>query len=85
MQEQQEGTHPRGFVITYLAEGATGAFFDTRLAIANPTPLPALVLTRFQKGDGTTIRDYRVVPPMQPDDHRRRGHSPASRPPSSRR
>ena len=32
-----DGTHPRGFVITYLAEGATGAFFDTRLAIANPT------------------------------------------------
>ncbi len=23
------------------------------------------MLTRFQKGDGTTIRDYRVVPPMQ--------------------
>jgi len=52
-------------VITYLAEGATGTFFDTRLAIANPTQAPALVLTRFQKGDGTTIRDYRVLPPMQ--------------------
>ncbi len=23
------------------------------------------MLTRFQKGDGTTIRDYRIVPPMQ--------------------
>nr|MBA2353970.1 hypothetical protein [Acidobacteriota bacterium] len=65
LQEQQDGTHPRGFVITYLAEGATGTFFDTRLAIANPTQAPALVLTRFQKGDGTTIRDYRVLPPMQ--------------------
>ena len=32
-----EGSHPRGFVITYLAEGATGTFFDTRLALANPT------------------------------------------------
>ena len=63
-QEMQDGTHPRGFVITFLAEGATGAFFDTRLAIANPTAQPALVLTRFQRGDGTTIRDYRVVPPM---------------------
>ncbi|MBL8143401.1 MAG: DUF11 domain-containing protein [Acidobacteria bacterium] len=61
-QEFNEGTHPRGFVITFLAEGATGAFFDTRLAIANPTPSPALVLTRFQKTDGTTIRDYRTVP-----------------------
>ena len=64
LQELQEGTHPRGFVITYLAEGATGSFFDTRLAIANPTPQAALVLTRFQRGDGTTIRDYRVVPAM---------------------
>ncbi len=36
LQEFQGGTHPRGFVITYLAEGATGSFFDTRLAIANP-------------------------------------------------
>ena len=61
-QEQAEGTHPRGFVITYLAEGATGAFFDTRLALANPTGTRALVLTRFQKGDGTTITDYRVIP-----------------------
>ena len=37
-----EGSHPRGFVITYLAEGATGTFFDTRLALANPTGTPAL-------------------------------------------
>jgi uncharacterized repeat protein (TIGR01451 family) len=64
LEELNEGTHPRGFVITFLAEGATGAFFDTRLAIANPTNAPALVLTRFQKADGTTIRDYRVVPAM---------------------
>jgi len=64
LQEQLDGTHPRGFVITYLAEGATGDFFDTRLAIANPGATSALVLTRFQRGDGTTIRDYRVVPPM---------------------
>jgi uncharacterized repeat protein (TIGR01451 family) len=63
-QEQAEGTHPRGFVITYLAEGATGAFFDTRLALANPTGTQALVLTRFQKGDGTTVSDYRVIPPF---------------------
>ncbi|HTV01453.1 MAG TPA: hypothetical protein VMF13_12970 [Luteitalea sp.] len=62
--EFDAGTHPRSFVITYLAEGATGAFFDSRLAIANPTAQQALVLTRFQKGDGTTIRDYRVVPAM---------------------
>ncbi|BCS34431.1 hypothetical protein TBR22_A36580 [Luteitalea sp. TBR-22] len=64
LQELQQGTHPRGFVITYLAEGATGSFFNTRLAIANPTGQPALVLTRFQRADGATIRDYRIVPAM---------------------
>ena len=40
-QELQEGSHPRGFVITYLAEGATGTFFDTRIALANPTATTA--------------------------------------------
>jgi uncharacterized repeat protein (TIGR01451 family) len=63
-QELAEGTHPRGFVITYLAEGATGSFFDTRLALANPTDTQALVLTRFQKGDGSTVRQYTVIPPF---------------------
>jgi hypothetical protein len=63
-QEYADDTHPRGFVITFLAEGATGAFFDTQLAIANPSPRPALVLTRFQKTDGTTVRDYRTVAAM---------------------
>ena len=57
-QELHGGSHPRGFVITYLAEGATGTFFDTRLAIANPTGTPARVLARFQKGDGTVVPDY---------------------------
>ena len=64
LQELADGTHPRGFVITYLAEGATGAFFDTRLAIANPTTSPALVQTRFQRPDGTAVTDYRVVGAM---------------------
>ena len=85
LQEQQDGTHPRGFVITYLAEGATGAFFDTRLAIANPAALPALVLTRFQRGDGTTIRDYRVRAADAAGRPSTSRASPASRPPSSRR
>jgi hypothetical protein len=53
--ELANGSHPRGFVITYLAEGATGNFFDTRLAIANPTGTPAKVLTRFQKSTGSVV------------------------------
>ena len=64
IQELGEGSHPRGFVITYLAEGATGTFFDTRIAIANPTTRPALVLTRFQDRDGNVVPRYQVVPPL---------------------
>jgi len=32
IQEQQDGTHPRGFVITYLAEGATRAWTETGMS-----------------------------------------------------
>ena len=60
-QEYQQGTHPRGFVITYFAEGATGSFFDTVIAVANPAATRALVLTRFQREDGAVIRKYQVV------------------------
>ena len=61
LQEYQQGTHPRGFVITYFAEGATGSFFDTVIAVANPTATRALVLSRFQREDGAVIRRYQVV------------------------
>jgi hypothetical protein len=63
-QEYTEGSHPRGFVITYLAEGATGTFFDTRIALANPTATPAHVLCRYQKDDGTVVADYRTMLPF---------------------
>ena len=36
LQEFQAGSHPRGFFTRYLAEGATGAFFDLRFALAEP-------------------------------------------------
>ncbi len=39
----------------YLAEGATGAFFDTWIAIANPNPQTALFEATFLKPDGTTV------------------------------
>ena len=49
------GTHPRGFWTAYLPEGATSAFFDTRLAIANPSSAnPARVLLRFQTSTSTS-------------------------------
>jgi Tol biopolymer transport system component len=34
-EEEDAGTHPTGTVRQYLAEGATGAFFSTRLAVGN--------------------------------------------------
>ena len=39
----------------YLAEGATGAFFDTWIAVANPNPQTALFEATFLKPDGTTV------------------------------
>lgn len=55
-------THPRGFYSRYLAEGATGSFFDTRVVLANPGVTPAHVLFRFQTGGGQVVRHYLVVP-----------------------
>lgn len=63
LQEYQQGTHPRGFVITFFAEGATGPFFDTNILIANPGTTRALVLARFQRDDGEVVRHYQVVEP----------------------
>jgi type 1 glutamine amidotransferase len=37
-QEFQFHTHPKGLLQRYLAEGATGAFFDTRIALVNTAP-----------------------------------------------
>jgi hypothetical protein len=54
-QEAVAGTHPRGFTRWFLAEGATGGFFDTSIALANPTAAPASVLLRFLKADGTVV------------------------------
>ena len=62
LQEFQAGTHPRSFVTRYLAEGATGPFFQTQLALLNPGPTAAAVLLRFQKQDGTTVSHVINVP-----------------------
>ncbi len=61
-QEYLQGTHPRGFVKRYLAEGATSDFFQTRLALVNPAAAPARVILQFQKGDATTQSESLLVP-----------------------
>ncbi len=61
-QEQAAGTHPRGFHTRYLAEGATGTFLDTSVALLNPGTAPASVLLRFLKDDGATVTQQVPVP-----------------------
>jgi Tol biopolymer transport system component len=55
-------THPRGLYTRYLAEGATGSFFDTRVVVANPGVTPARLLFRFMTETGAVIRAFRVLP-----------------------
>lgn len=48
----------------YLAEGATSAFFDTRLALLNPSATATATGTvTFQRSDGTTVTQALTVPP----------------------
>ena len=58
-------THPRGFHTRYFAEGATGAFFDTRLALLNPGPVTASVLLRFRTSAGTGSSGSSPCPPTR--------------------
>jgi hypothetical protein len=46
-----------------LAEGATSAFFDTDIMIANPRATATPATLTFLKEDGTTIVDHRNIPP----------------------
>lgn len=61
-QEFAGGTHPRGFMTRYLAEGASSTFFSTRIAVANPGTAAAVVLLRFLRGDGTVASHHITVP-----------------------
>ena len=60
--ELAAGTHPRGLVTRYLAEGIESAQMHTRLAIANPEASDAHVLLTFSNADGATIRRNVDVP-----------------------
>ena len=53
--EQAAGTHPRGTLTRYLAEGAGNAFFDTEVALFNPDMTPAHVLLRIQPEGGDEV------------------------------
>jgi hypothetical protein len=60
--EKDAGSHPRGFVKRYFAEGVVNGFFDTRFAIANPQNEPARVLLEFLDIDGQTSQQIMLLP-----------------------
>jgi hypothetical protein len=62
--ELADGTHPRGFCSHYLAEGATGTFFDTRVDLLNAHDhATAHVLLRFLiEGGAVTAPDLEIPP-----------------------
>jgi hypothetical protein len=62
-QEFAAHSHPRGVHRRYLAEGAGGSFFQTRLALVNVTSPASHVLLRFLRDDGVTITQDLVVLP----------------------
>ena len=65
LQEFQAGSHPNGVARRFLAEGATGGFFQTAIALANPDPaLPAAAVLTFDKGDGTRVRQTLPLPAL---------------------
>jgi len=66
-EERAAGTHPRGMAHAYLAEGATGAFFSTRISMLNPSSVePARVLMRFFTDTGAVVTHSMWLSPLQP-------------------
>jgi Tol biopolymer transport system component len=55
-EEFARGSHPRGTDARFLAEGASGTFFTTRYAIANPNAGPATVALRLELAGGGSVR-----------------------------
>src|SRR4029079_8620026 len=49
-------------VTYYLSEGATGAFFDEDVLIANPNASDAPVTLTFSKEDGSQVTTIQTVP-----------------------
>lgn len=58
------GTHPRGLWTAYLPGGVESAFFDTRIALANPSAThTARTLLRLADARGRHARIYVLLPP----------------------
>jgi hypothetical protein len=61
--ELAAGSHPRGSTTRYLAEGATGAFFDTLIAVANPAETEASAVVRVSTDGGAQRWTWMRLPP----------------------
>jgi Ca2+-binding RTX toxin-like protein len=48
----------------YLAEGASGSFFDLDILVANPGSVPAPIVATFLKSNGTTVVENYTVDPL---------------------
>lgn len=64
-QEFQAQSHPRGSFTRYFAEGATGAFFNAQVALANPGSQPVVVLLRFLTPQGLAASHAVTLRPNQ--------------------
>ena len=62
--EWVRGTHPRGFVSRYFAEGVNSAFFSTTLALANSNAESMTVVLRYLATNGTTTTRTVPLAPM---------------------
>jgi type 1 glutamine amidotransferase len=63
-QEQAAGTHPRGLHKRYLAEGATGVLFDTRVSLLNyQAALPMHARLNYLKESGQVEVLDVILPP----------------------
>ena len=59
---------PRREAPKLMSEGATGTFFETRIALANPSAVDdASAVVRFDKADGTSVSWYKRDPQLAKD------------------
>jgi len=64
LRERLEHGHPTGRYRRYLAEGASGSFFATQIALLNPSSTAAGAVVRFLSADGTTRSHWLDVPAL---------------------
>jgi hypothetical protein len=63
LDEYAQGTHPRGSVVRYFAEGSGGGYGSgTRFSLLNPGTSPAHTILSYRMNDGTQVPYGMTVP-----------------------